>query len=146
MRGLMWCQMVARKKWMPYLLNFWSLTLAIVSLFSLVDFSLAGSITPLCIISYTEWKITQHVFAPSPYLFQWFSLLLCLSREIIIATVSPMTHIPRIPPPCREHWGPKKKPIGKQHRVKWFHFCIALKCMCLSTLCSYNCSLFPFFL
>ena len=41
----------------------------------------------------------------------------------------------------------KKKPkIGKQHRVKWFHFCIALKCMCLSTLCSYNCSLFPFFL
>ncbi len=73
--------------------------------------------------------ITQLFLLPPLSCFSGFSLLLCLSREIIIATVSPMTHIPRIPSPCY---------IGDQKSnrkttscwVKLFLSCIALKSVC----------------
>ena len=121
------------KKWMPYLLNFWSLTLTIVSLFSLVDFSLAGSITHMYNIIY-RMKNHSTCFRSFP-LFVWvvFTLTMSIPRDYHRNCISHDTHSSHSPS-CRDIGEQKKKPkIGKQHRIEWNGFIFVLR----SNVCAY---------
>ena len=122
------------KRWMPYLLNFWSLTLmTIVSLFSLVDFSLAGSITHMYNIIY-RMKNHSTCFRSFP-LFVWvvFTLTMSIPRDYHRNCISHDTHSSHSPS-CRDIGEQKKKPkIGKQHRIEWNGFIFVLR----SNVCAY---------
>lgn len=120
-----------KKEWRPFLLKF-SIPDIGNLFFCPSSISLSRGINQSPHVSYIQnGIITQLFLLPPLSCFSGFSLLLCLSREIIIATVSPMTHIPRIPSPC--YIGDQKKQSKNNivlSEIVSFLYC-AQKCVCL---------------